>query len=213
MAKKGNDFKSQPTKLQKPVLNFLRSNEISVITGMAGTGKDFICMYRALEGLFYKEFEEIVLIKPIVEMGKSVGFLPGSEKDKYEPYIQSFIENIKKITNKGFFEKYRSKIKFEPTSFLRGNTIEHSAVILSEAQNLTLHELISVVTRVAGSSKLFINGDLQQSDIGRKSGLKDFLKIIENLEGVNHVELGEEFQMRSKLIVDITKEYNKFLEG
>lgn len=211
MAKKGNDFKAKPTKIQKPILNFLRSNEISILTGMAGSGKDFLCLYRALEGLDQGEFDKIVLIKPIVEMGRSMGYLPGDEKDKTSAYEKSFYENIKKITSSEFFNKYKSKIKFEPVNFLRGNTLEYSFVIISEAQNLTLHELISTTTRVAHNSKLFVNGDLMQSDIGNKSGFKDYISILKNVEGADHIELGEEFQMRSKLIVSITKEYIKFL--
>lgn len=211
MAKKGNDFKAQPKQNQKQVINFLRSNEISILTGMAGSGKDFLCLYRALEGLDQGEFDKIVLIKPIVEVGRSMGFLPGDEEDKTSAYEKSFYENIKKITSTAFFNKYKSKIKFEPVNFLRGNTIEYSAVILSEAQNLTLHELISTTTRISHNSKFFVNGDLMQSDIGRKSGFKDYISILKNVDGASYMELGEEFQMRSKIIVDITKEYIKFL--
>jgi phosphate starvation-inducible PhoH-like protein len=197
---------------QKQVLNFLKSNEISILTGDGGTGKDFCCLYRALEGVNDKEFEEIIFIKPIVQMGQSIGYLPGSETDKYEPYIKSFTDNISKITSKPFYNTYKSRFKFEPSTFLRGNTIEYSAIILSEAQNMTLHELISVITRVSYNSKLFINGDTLQSDIGRKSGLKDLIKILENVEGANTMNLGDEFQMRNKIIVDITKEYRNFLK-
>lgn len=205
-------FSVQPTKEQKPVINFLRENEISVLTGMAGTGKDFICLYRALDGLIKKEFDKIVLIKPIVEIGKSIGFLPGEEQSKTKPYEKSFYDNIVKLIGKTKAQTYKNKITFEPISFLRGNSFEYSCVIFSEAQNCTLHEIISVCTRLSKNSKMFINGDLFQSDV-RNSGLKQFLNIIENVEGIENLTLGDEFQMRNPMIVNLNKEYINHLKN
>lgn len=206
-------FKTPLYQNQKQVTNFLRENEISIIVGEAGTSKDFCCLYRALEALDTGEHSEVVLVKPIVEIGKSIGFLPGVEEEKTTPYQKSFEDNIIKMIGKTSYTKYKKKINFEPISFMRGNTFEYSTVIVSECQNLTLHELISVCTRVSSSSKLFLNGDPDQSDIGRKSGFKDFIKIVENIEGVGVMELGEEFQVRNPMIVKMNREYRKFLEN
>lgn len=198
---------------QKPVSNFLRQNNISIILAEAGCSKDFVQMFRAIEGLDNNEFSKIVISKPIVEMGRSIGFLPGDE-EKLVPYKRSFYGNICKIVGKEKMGSYKDKIEFEHIGFLRGNTLpEYSAIILSEAQNMTLHELISYTTRVPSTSKLFINGDFSQSDIGNKSGLNDYLQIMSGVQGVGIVILdSKKHQMRSPLITQINKKYIKLLE-
>lgn len=196
---------------QKVVSNFLRSNDISILIGQAGTGKDFVQLHRAVDGLLKKEFEKIVITKPAVEVGKSIGFLPGELQEKLFPYERSFFENLEKLVGKQTATSIKSKISFEHVGFIRGNTFpEHSAVIISELQNFTLHELITYVTRLPESSKLFMNGDPDQIDI-KGSGIFDFLKIMEGLEGVGVMELDPEVhQMRRKLIVDIMRRYKNF---
>lgn len=205
-------FKCEPTKLQKGVLSFFRQNEISIITGEPGCGKDFVSLYFALEMLRAGSVERILITKPIVEIGKSIGFLPGSESEKYAPYEQSFIDNLQRIV--GTYESNSllngKKISFQPINFVRGSTFRNSVVILSEAQNCTLHELVSFTTRVADDSKLLINGDLLQADI-KNSGFKKYIELFSNIEGIDYLELGPEFQMRSKLIVDINRVYKEYL--
>jgi len=208
--KKNSFFRVEPKANQKPIINFLRENEISVIIGNAGTGKDFNCLYRGLDALNSNEHSELILLKPVVEVGRSIGYLKGDEDDKLAPYKKSFEDNIIKMIGKPNFNRLSKKIHFDLVNFLRGNTFEYSTVILSEAQNCTLHELITVVTRLASNSKLFINGDLEQSDIGNKSGLKDFIEIIKDVDGVGVEELGDEHQVRNKMIIEITKNYKNF---
>ncbi len=198
---------------QKPVANFLRSNDISIVLGEAGCAKDFVQMYRALEGLEDGEFDKIIITKPIVELGKSVGFLPGLD-EKFDPYLKSFYDHISKIKGSEIGGTIKNKVIFEHIGFQRGNTLpEYSVCILSEAQNMTLHELISYTTRLPETSKLFINADLLQSDIGNKSGLLDFLEIMSNLDGVGIIELDPvKHQTRRKIITDINIKYRKVLE-
>jgi phosphate starvation-inducible PhoH-like protein len=200
---------------QKSVANFLRENNVSIILAEAGCGKDFIQMFRALEGLDTGEFKKIVITKPIVEMGTSVGFLPGDERDKFAPYEKSFYNSISKIVGRENINDIKSKIIFEHIGFQRGNTFpEQSVVILSEAQNMTLHELISYTTRLPQSSLLFINADPLQSDIGNKSGLKDYLRIVNNVDGIGILELDPKVhQMRHRMIVEINKNYRQHLES
>ncbi len=205
-----DNFRVDLTKLQKPVENFLKSNEISILHGAAGTGKDFIQLHRAISGLLSKEFEQVVFIRSAVEVGASIGYLPGLEADKVAPYEKVFYENLSKMLEKTVFERVKGKIKFETLGFIRGRTFDHSCLILSEANNCTLHELITVATRVASTSKLLINGDFYQADI-RNSGFRDFISIVENINGVGVMELGDEFQMRNPMIVQIDKNYRKFL--
>lgn len=205
--KNEDNFKVDLLPVQKTVSNFLRENNISILKGMAGTGKDFIQLYRALDGLIKKEFLHLVLSKPIIETGKSMGYLPGDINDKLSPYEVSFMDNIDKLVGRERRNSLSSKISFQPVNFIRGNTFpEQSVIILSEAQNLSLHELIAFTTRLPESSKLFINCDPMQKDI-RNSGIDKFLALMEKIDGVGIMELGEEYQMRHKMIVDIYKEY------
>lgn len=199
---------------QKPVTNFLRENKISIILGEAGCSKDFVQLFRAVDGVNNDEFDKIVITKPIVEMGRSIGFLPGDD-EKLAPYKRSFYSNLLKIIGKDKITSFNSKIIFEHIGFQRGNTMpEYSVIILSEAQNMTLHELISYTTRVPETSKLFINCDFSQSDIGNKSGLNDFLRIMNNINGVGIAILDSKVhQMRSKLITEINKNYVELLKS
>lgn len=196
---------------QKPVSNFLRSNDISVILSDAGCAKDFVQMFRAIEGLKNKEFEKIIICKPILEIssGKGIGFMPGDLSEKTDMYLKSFYDNIAKIVGKENVNSIMNKIQFEHTGFQRGNTMpENSVIILSEIQNLTASEAHSYLTRVPQSSKLFCNGDASQSDLGIKSGLNDFLESISGVNGVGIAILnGEKHQMRRKEIIEITEKY------
>lgn len=194
---------------QKPVANFLRSYDISVLLSDAGCSKDFVQMFRAIEGLKNKEFEKIIICKPILEIGKGIGFMPGDLSEKTDMYLKSFYDNIAKIVGKENVNSIMTKIQFEHTGFQRGNTLpENSCVILSEIQNLTASEAHSYLTRVPQSSKLFCNGDASQSDLGIKSGLNDFLESISGVNGVGIAILdGEKHQMRRKEIIEITKKY------
>lgn len=205
-----DNFRIELTKLQKPVENFLKENEISILFGTAGTGKDFIQLHRAISGLLSKEFEQVIFLRTAVEVGASIGYLPGEEKDKLAPYEKLFYENLSKMLEKTVFEKVKGKIKFENIGFVRGRTFDYSCCILSEAQNCSLHEIFTVCTRMSSSSKLLINGDSYQSDI-RNSGFKDFIGMVSGMQGVGTLELGDEFQMRNPMIVELDKRYRKFL--
>ena len=194
---------------QKPVANFLRENDISIILSGAGCAKDFVQMFRAIEGLKDKEFDKIIICKPIVESGRSIGFLPGDLKEKTDVYLQSFYDNIAKIVGKEGVNALKSKIQFEHVGFQRGNTFpERSIIILSEVQNLTASEAHTYITRLPQSSKMFINGDASQSDLGMKSGLNDFLESVSGVNGIGIALLDPiKHQMRRKEIIEITKNY------
>ena len=194
---------------QKPISNFLRQNDISVILSDAGCAKDFVQMFRALDGLKNKEFEKIVICKPILEIGKGIGFMKGDLSEKTDMYLKSFYDNILKIVGKENMNAVMNKVQFEHVGFQRGNTMpENSVIILSEIQNLTASEAHSYLTRVPQSSKLFCNGDASQSDLGIKSGLNDFLESISGVNGVGIAILdGEKHQMRRKEIIEITENY------
>lgn len=202
-----------PSDIQKQVINFIRSNKITLLEGEAGTGKDFCSLWFALNEFKNGASEKVIITKPTVEVGKSVGFLPGTEQEKTQPYEASFIANLQKILGiEGARHMVNSgKLEFEPIGFCRGNTYEYSTVILSEAQNCTLHELISFITRASDTTKIIVNGDILQSDI-KNSGYKDLIDILSNIEDVGYFYMGEEFQMRSPLITKINRAYREFLK-
>lgn len=208
-----NEVKTSYTSLQKKVLNFFRSNSISILTGDPGTGKTYSACYYGLSLIKASAINKIIISKPIVEVGKSMGFLPGDLKEKTDVYMSSYISNIDKIGGEGRFRQLSNggKVVFEPVNFVRGDTFENALVILDEAQGLTLHELITFVTRLSETSQLIIMGDPYQADI-KNSGLIPFIKeIATGIDGIGHMELGDEYQMRHPMIVGLYKNYKKYL--
>ncbi len=206
-----NRLKLHPTSLQSQVLSSISDNEFTVLTGEAGSGKDFISLYFALYSLYNKDVERIIISKPLVEVGRSIGFLPGDKKEKYEDYARSLYNILDSLL--GPQEKNKlinnNTISFEPLQFMRGDTYSNACIVLSEAQNATLHQLISFLTRKASTSKMILNGDLLQADIPN-SGLSKMLEIIK-IPQLNYIELGPEFQMRDSVITQINRLYRAYL--
>jgi phosphate starvation-inducible PhoH-like protein len=206
------DIKREPTKIQKQVGNFLKSNQLSILTGDPGTAKTFLSIYYGLNLLKDGAITEIILSKPIQEVGKSMGFLPGSEEDKISAYMDSYTATFDKLLGVGGYGYLvkSKRVRFEPVNFVRGTTFENALVILDEAQGLTLHELITFATRLSDSAKMIILGDVYQADI-RNSGLPQFKKIVSDIQGIGQMELGDEFQMRSGLVLQMYRNYKKHL--
>lgn len=198
---------------QKEIVNFLKSNHISILTGDPGTAKTTMAMYRAIEALFFGEVEQIIITKPIVECGKSMGFLPGTADEKIAPYIESYIDVVVDLVGKFECGKLFNgkKIIFKPIQFVRGKTFKHSYIIYDEVQNSEVHEIISFATRIHDTSKMIILGDGTQSDI-RNSGIEDAIAILEPVTGVGFRELGDDYQMRSQIICDIYENYKQYLK-
>lgn len=198
---------------QKPVANFLRENDVSVLIADAGCAKDFVQMYRAIEGLKTKEFDKIIICKPIIEAGggAGIGWLPGTVEEKTSVYLKSFYDSVDKIVGKDHSNPIKAKMQFEHVGFQRGNTFpEYSIIILSEIQNLTASQAHTYITRLPQTSKMFISADSSQSDLGMKSGLNDFLESISGINGYGIAILdNEKHQMRRKEITLITKKYNE----
>lgn len=207
------DFVSSYTPLQKTIINFFRSNSISILTGDPGTAKTFTACYYGLMLLRDRAISKIIISKPIIEVGKSMGFLPGDLKEKTDSYMSSYKSNIDKIAGFGKFESLSNagKIVFEPVNFVRGDSFDDALVVLDEAQGLTLHELITFATRVSQTSSLIMMGDPYQADI-KNSGFVTFMdKIANGVDGVGNMHLGEEYQMRHPMIVQLYKNYKQHL--
>lgn len=218
-SRNADNFRLELKPIQKPIVNLHRENELVILLAPPGCGKDFMQVYRAMSGLINKEFEEVIFMRTIVEATSSkLGFLPGDEKDKTKEYIEIFYDQMKDMLKPAVFDKLKSKVRFEYPGFIRGKTIGgkdkgNVCVILTEGQNCTLKELVTISTRIAEGSKLFISADPLQSDIGKSSGILDFVKVVEKIEGVHVEKLGDEFQMRGRLVKEIDNSYRNFLHN
>lgn len=216
-SKNSDNFRLELKDIQKPIVNLHRENEIVILDGFAGTAKDFMQVYRAMSGLINKEFEEVIFMRTIVEATSSkLGYLPGDENAKLEPYLEIFYDQMKSMLKPHVFDRLKTKVRFEYPGFIRGKTYggNHKGnvcVILSEAQNCELKELVTIATRISDGSKLYINGCQSQSDIGNRSGFKNFMDIVKNIEGVHVEKLGDEFQMRGRLVTEIDRAHRNFI--
>jgi len=205
-------FHIELTPLQKTVIEFIHQNKISVIKADPGCGKTTIAMTYAITQLRKREFDKIVITKPVVEVGSSLGFLPGTAEEKICLHFQIYINAIDQIVGSQEREKLfkQEKVIFKPIQFVRGDNIDSSIIIYDECQGSTLHEAISFITRMKESSKMIVLTDPFQSDI-KNTGIHNLIDILSDVEGVGIRELGEEFQMRSPLIQTIYKKYKSFI--
>lgn len=218
-SKNSDNFKFELKPIQKPIVNLHRENDIVILISPPGCGKDFMQIYRAMSGLINKEFEEVIFMRTIVEATSSkIGYLPGSEEDKTKEYLEIFYDQMKGMLKPHVFDRLKNKVRFEYPGFARGKTFGGNGkgnvcIILTEAQNCELRELVLISTRLSEGSKLYINSDPNQSDIGNKSGILDFVNIVKDIEGVHVEELDGRFQMRGRLVQEIDNSYRKFLKS
>jgi phosphate starvation-inducible PhoH-like protein len=182
---------------QKEAKRLIIENQIVVITGRAGSGKSLVCAQAALDFLKKKQVECIYNTRAAVEVGKSLGYLPGALSDKFDPYMEAFIENLNKCcTDKEEVSKLaeQGKIKALPVQFIRGKTID-DILIVEEAQNLTKGEMLAILTRLGKTGKIVINGDHDQMDIkstsGEVSGLDFVIELSKRIEEIQWIKLKE----------------------
>jgi len=199
---------------QKEAKRLIVENQVVVITGRAGSGKSLVCAQAALDFLKKKQIACIYNTRAAIEVGKSLGFLPGALNDKFDPYMEAFIENLNKCcTNKnevtGLIED--GKVKALPVQFIRGKTID-DILIVEEAQNLTKGEMLAILTRLGKTGKIVINGDNEQTDIksstGEINGLSYVIELSKKIEEIKWIKLKENH--RSDLVGKILEyEYGK----
>jgi predicted ribonuclease YlaK len=198
---------------QKEAKRLIVENQIVVVTGRAGSGKSLVCAQAALDFLKKKQIDCIFNTRAAIEVGRSLGFLPGGLGDKFDPYMEAFIENLNKCcTDKKEIDKLieEGKIKALPVQFIRGKTID-DILIVEEAQNLTKGEMLAILTRLGKTGKIVINGDNEQSDIkiptGEMNGLQYLIEMSKRIEEIKWVKL--KTNHRSDLVGKILDyEYN-----
>jgi phosphate starvation-inducible PhoH-like protein len=195
---------------QKEAKRLIRENQIVIITGRAGCGKSLVSAQTALDFLFKKEFDEILVTRAAVEVGHSLGFLPGSLNEKFDPYLEAFQENLIKCYDKVKIEELikDSKIKALPVQFIRGKTID-DVLVVEEAQNLTKSEMLAILTRLGKNGRIIINGDNEQKDIRDSfNGLSYIIELSKKIAEIKWVKL--ETNHRSDLVGKILEhEYGK----
>jgi len=198
---------------QKNLLKSLFNNDIVISVGPAGTGKTFLAVAHALSLLEKHEIDKIVLCRPAVEAGESLGFLPGDLRDKIDPYLAPLYDALNDLLPKNKVQTLVNNniIEIIPLAYMRGRTINRAAMILDEAQNASPIQMKMFLTRLGIESKAIITGDISQIDLPKKtnSGLVEVLKILKSIKGIGIVKLNESDITRHELVKDIINAYSK----
>jgi phosphate starvation-inducible PhoH-like protein len=196
---------------QKEAKRMILESQIVVITGRAGCGKSLVSAQCALDFLFKKQVEQILVTRAAVEVGHSLGFLPGSLNEKFDPYLEAFQENLIKCYDKVKVEELISskKVNALPVQFIRGKTVD-DVLVVEEAQNLTKAEMLAIITRLGKNGKIIINGDLEQTDIRGTgdNGLSYVIGLSKKIPEIQYIKL--KHNHRSDLVGKILDfEYGK----
>lgn len=190
-----NDIKFgvQLNEEQKEAKNLIRENQVVIITGRAGCGKSLVSAQAALDFLSQKMVDKIYVTRSMIEVGPSMGFLPGSHKDKFNPYMEAFVENLYKCLDRNKIDTMVNDGKVEafPVQFIRGKTID-DVLVVEEAQNLTKAQMLAILTRLGKTGKIIINGDNEQKDIKDEyNGLSYAIELSKKIPDIKWIKLKE----------------------
>lgn len=198
---------------QKKMVECSTTNDLIFSIGPAGTGKTYTAVALAVRALKNKQVKKIVLTRPAIEAGESLGFLPGDMKEKLDPYLQPLYDALRDMLPTQKFLSYLEDetIEVAPLAFMRGRTLSNAFAILDEAQNASTSQLKMFLTRMGKSSKFIVTGDVTQIDLPRKkqSGLLQAQKILTNIKGIEFIYLDGRDVVRHKLVSNIIDAYNK----
>ena len=206
-------FVTPKSKTQKEYIDAIKKFDIVFGIGSAGTGKTYLAMAMAVNALKKQLVSRIILTRPAVEAGESLGYLPGTIYEKVNPYLRPIydalydmmeIDKIQNLTERGVIE-------VAPLAYMRGRTLNDSFIILDEAQNSTPEQMKMFLTRLGFDSKTVITGDLTQSDLpkGKESGLVQTTRLLNEIEGIKFINFGEKDVVRHELVQDIIKAYER----
>ncbi|MCI7606067.1 MAG: PhoH family protein [Spirochaetales bacterium] len=200
------------TKNQKEFINALASNQIIFASGPAGTGKTFLAIAYALEEVFSGRKNKIVMTRPVVEAGESLGFLPGDLSQKLNPYLRPLYDAMDLLLNPQQIKRLEENgtIEIAPLAYMRGRSLNNSVVILDEAQNTTNGQMRMFLTRIGESSTAVITGDPTQIDLPKKSdsGFTEAMKILCGIESLSVVRFSHRDTVRSRIVREIVKAYS-----
>ena len=198
---------------QKNYCAEIKKNTITIAVGPAGTGKTYLAVAMAVTAFRAQQVNRIILTRPAVEAGEKLGFLPGDLQQKVDPYLRPLYDALFDMLGAETYQKYveRGNIEVAPLAYMRGRTLDDSFIILDEAQNTTPEQMKMFLTRLGFNSKMVITGDITQVDLpeGRRSGLRDVLRILRNIDDIAQVRFNEKDVVRHRLVQDIIKAYEK----
>ncbi len=200
---------------QREYLEKIENNDVVFGLGLAGCGKSFLAVYAALKALERNEVKKIVLIRPAQVAGNAIGFLKGDLNDKIGPFMAPLMDALEQLLGKDVVNKYMEKgiIEVLSIAYLRGVSIRDSMVIVDEGQNINLHDLHLVMTRLGQNSKIIINGDIKQSDIREKSGIEVAHKIFKDAAGIAFHWFTPDDVVRSGLCKLIAQRFEAYMGG
>jgi phosphate starvation-inducible PhoH-like protein len=198
---------------QKRLVQQAEKNDIVFAIGPAGTGKTYTAVALAVRALKNKHVKKIILTRPAVEAGESLGFLPGDLKEKIDPYLRPLydaLDDMIPADKLGYYMSTRT-IEIAPLAYMRGRTLDNAFIILDEAQNATDLQIKMFLTRIGANAKAIITGDITQVDLPRnqRSGLQTAVRILNNIDGIAHIELDEDDVVRHRLVKQILRAYEK----
>ncbi|MFZ2330613.1 MAG: PhoH family protein [Atribacterota bacterium] len=196
---------------QKKILEKIVNNEILFVIGPAGTGKTYLAVAIAISALKKKEVDRIILVRPAVEAGESLGFLPGDLMEKIDPYFRPLYDAIYEMMPSEKFQNFleRGTIEIAPLAYMRGRTLNNSFIILDDAQNTTLGQMKMFLTRFGFGSKIIVTGDITQVDLPQKinSGLASIAEILKDINGISFVYLEKKDVVIHRLVKEIIHAY------
>jgi len=198
---------------QKKLVQEAERNDVVFAIGPAGTGKTYTAVALAVRALKNKQVKKIILTRPAVEAGESLGFLPGDLKEKIDPYLRPLydaLDDMIPADKLGYYMTTRT-IEIAPLAYMRGRTLDHAFIILDESQNATDLQLKMFLTRIGANAKAIITGDMTQVDLPRnqRSGLATAARILRNIDGIGYIELDEEDVVRHRLVKQILRAYTQ----
>ncbi len=209
---RGSAIKAKTVNQQK-LVKAIKDFDLVFALGPAGTGKTFVSVAMAIKALKNKQVKKIIITRPAVEAGENLGFLPGDLKEKIDPYLRPIYDALNDMVP---FEKLkyymeREIIEIAPLAYMRGRTLNNAFILLDEAQNTTPMQMKMFLTRMGPDSKMIVTGDTSQIDLpsNQRSGLKEAVRILNEVKGIGIVELNERDVVRHKLVRDIIEAYGK----
>ncbi len=203
-------------KNQKTYINNIQTNEINFGIGPAGTGKTYLAVAAAVDALLNEKVDRIILIRPAVEAGEKLGFLPGDLSQKVDPYLRPLYDALYEMLGTEKTEKLIANgiVEIAPLAYMRGRTLNNSFIIVDESQNTTKEQMKMVLTRMGFGSSLVINGDLTQIDLPKniKSGLSHAIEVVQGTEGIGFTTFSSADVVRHPLVKKIIDAYKIFEE-
>ena len=210
---KGKPIKAK-TIGQQRYMKAIQKNTITIGVGPAGTGKTYLAVAAAVAAFREKSVNRIILTRPAVEAGERLGFLPGDLQNKVDPYLRPLYDALFDMLGPETYQKYLEKgnIEVAPLAYMRGRTLDDSFIILDEAQNTTREQMKMFLTRLGFGSKIVITGDITQIDLptDKTSGLKEALKVLENIPDIAICRLTASDVVRHALVQSIVAAYDKY---